>query len=78
MATEPAASPTVPVLAHLKLVLPVPMGGDGTRPHHMVFYVAGCGTLQGSWVLRGWILSIGRINVSVIREIFFTTRPETP
>lgn len=44
IATEPAASPTAPVMAHLKLCSPVPTGEGGTRPHHMVFYVAGRGT----------------------------------
>lgn len=43
VATEPAASATVPVMAHLELVSAVPVGEGGTRPHHMVFYVAGCG-----------------------------------
>lgn len=38
--TEPAASPTVPVMA-LETCSLVPMGEGGTRPHHMVFYVVG-------------------------------------
>lgn len=56
---------------------PVPMGEGGTRPHHMVFYVAGCSTLQESWAVKGRIMSIGLINVVAIKEVFFITGPET-
>lgn len=38
---EPVASPTAPVMAHLKVCSPVPMGKGGTRPHHMVLYAVG-------------------------------------
>lgn len=41
VATEPVASPTAPVMAHLKVCSPVPMGKGGTRPHHMARYAAG-------------------------------------
>lgn len=57
MAAEPAASPTVPVMAHLKIVSQVPMGEGGTRPHHMVFCVVGRNPLQESGAVKGRILS---------------------
>lgn len=78
MATEPAASPTVPVMAHLKLVARCPWE-EVAQGHAiwLVFYVAGCSTLQEGWAVKGRILSIILINVSVIRDVFLITGLET-
>lgn len=70
MATEPAATPSHGPFEACSLVL---MGEGGKRPYHMVLYVAGRSALQEGLAVKGRIVSVGLINASVIRGIFFVT-----
>lgn len=76
IATEPAASLNVPVMAHLKLIPRCPW--EKVAQGHAIWYsMWRAAALQESWAVKGRILCVGLINVSVIRRVFFITGPKT-
>ena len=76
MATEPAASLSVPVMAHLKLVPRYPWE-KVAQGHTIWYFMWRAAALQEGLAVNGRILCVGLINVSVIRKVFFISGPKT-